>query len=122
MNIHNVHVNRSPVAGYIEDISHTTGSHLPAFKKESDRNERNRITLVTDIGEVEVVQIAGTVARRIDCYLRRGEEVEKGQRIGMIKLGSRVDTYLPREKVKVTVDVGKRVKAGESQIAEVEGA
>ncbi len=117
MNVHNVHVNRAPMDGRITDIRHVFGGYLPAFKKESERNERTYITMDTEIGRIEIVQIAGAMVRRIVTYVREGDEVRKGQRIGMIRFGSRVDLILPGKKVKVMVKLGDKVKAGESVIA-----
>jgi phosphatidylserine decarboxylase len=73
----------------------------------------------TEIGKIKIVQIAGSVARRIVSYLSPGEIVEKGERIGIIKLGSRVDIWLPESKVKLAVAVGQKVRAGETTIAEL---
>ena len=117
MNIYDVHVNRAPISGKIEDIRHVFGSYIPAFKKDSERNERTYITMETSIGRVEVVQIAGALVRRIVRYVSEGDEVKKGQRIGMIRFGSRVDVILPSDRVKIIAEEGDRVKAGESVIA-----
>lgn len=117
MNLHNVHVNRAPIDGKVRRITHYTGKHVPAFNKDSDKNERVETLLDTNIGEIKMVQIAGAFARRIDPYVSEGQEVLKGQRIGIIKFGSRVDLYLPREKVKVNIKEGQGVKAAESTIA-----
>lgn len=117
MNIYNVHVNRAPISGRIVDIRHVFGGYIPAFRKDSERNERTYISMETPIGRVEVVQIAGALVRRIVTYVRKGDTVKKGQRIGMIRFGSRVDVIMPSERVKVICEVGDRVKAGESVIA-----
>jgi phosphatidylserine decarboxylase len=120
MNIHNVHVNRMPLDGTIETITHYKGSHLPAFKKESDSNERVVLLIKTDIGRIKIVQIAGTVARRIIPYISKGETVKKGEKIGLIRLGSRVDIYLPTKKIKApAIQVNDTIKAGEDTIAEI---
>jgi phosphatidylserine decarboxylase len=120
MNVYNVHVNRMPLDGVIKDAVHFQGAHLPAFKKESERNERVILTIDTDIGTVKLVQIAGTLARRIAPYVKKGDKVEKGERIGMIRFGSRVDVYLPTKKIKhITVKIDDRIKAGEDTIAEI---
>lgn len=119
MNIHNVHVNRMPCDGTVERITHTPGGHLPAFKKESDSNERVVLLIKTEIGIVKVVQIAGTLARRIVPYVGAGSTLKKGEKIGLIRLGSRVDVYLPTNRIKVLmIHVDRRVKAGEDTIAE----
>jgi phosphatidylserine decarboxylase len=120
MNVHNVHVNRAPFDGTIKDIVHISGIHLPAFKKESEKNERAVIFLDTNIGQIKIVLIAGTLARRIVPYVNRWDKIKKGSRIGIIRLGSRVDLYLPKKAVKkLRVKKGERVIAGEDSIAEV---
>jgi len=117
MNVHNVHVNRAPISGRILSVKHVSGGYLPAYRKDSDRNERMYIEMQTDIGKVTVVQIAGVMVRRIVTYVKPSELVEKGQRIGMIRLGSRVDTIMPEGRVKIIVNEGDKVKAGETVIA-----
>lgn len=120
MNIYNVHVNRAPIDGVVKKITYLHGSHLPAFKKESERNERLIILIDTKIGSVKLVQIAGTLARRIERYINVGDKLNKGDRIGIIKLGSRVDLYVPYDRIKeLKVRVGESVKAGVSCIAEI---
>lgn len=120
MNLHNVHVNRMPFDGIIKDVVHIDGTHLPAFKKESERNERVIITANTDIGLIKIIQIAGTLARRIVPYVKSGDKLKRGDKIGLIRLGSRVDIYLPTKKIKhITVKINDRVKAGADTIAEI---
>lgn len=120
MNIYNVHVNRMPFDGIIESIEHIPGSHIPAFSKESDKNERVVSIIDTKIGKIKIIQIAGTLARRIVPYVSKREMHKKGERIGIIRLGSRVDVYLPSGKIKkVCVGLGDRVIAGEDCIAEI---
>jgi len=120
MNIQNVHVNRIPFDGIIEKITHHMGGHVPAFKKESDSNERIILLIKTDIGLMKIVQIAGTVARRIVPYVSEGDCVKKGGKLGLIRLGSRVDLYLPTKKVKaLLVQVHDKIKAGVDTIAEI---
>lgn len=116
MNIHNVHVNRSPVKGEVIDIHYHKGGKLPAFHKESDKNERNSITIRTRLGNVVVTQISGAVIRRIVCYVKKNEILGRGQRIGMIRFGSRVDVALPSG-YSFVVSRGQRVKAGKTTIA-----
>ncbi len=118
MNIHNVHVNRSPVGGKIIEMRHIPGSHIPAFEKESERNERVIYRIETPHGEIKMVQIAGMVARRIVPYAKEGDGIRKGERIGLIRFGSRVDTYLPKGFIPL-VKEGEKVKAGESPLAEL---
>jgi len=120
MNVHNVHVNRMPIEGTVKNIIHIKGAHLPAFKKDSDKNERVITTIDTKIGTIKIIQIAGTFARRIVPYIKEGDKLKKGERIGMIRLGSRVDVYLPSKKIKkIYVRVGDIVIAGEDTLAEV---
>ncbi len=120
MNIHNVHVNRMPLDGTIKNMTHVPGGHLPAFTKESEKNERVIITLDTSIGTVKVAQIAGTIARRIVPYIKKGELLEKGKRIGLIRLGSRVDIYIPSKAIKqLSVKKNDRVLAGEDTLAQI---
>lgn len=120
LNIHNVHVNRMPLSGTVETIVHHPGGHVPAFRKESDANERVVLLIRTEIGLLKIVQIAGTVARRIIPYVTQGSQVKKGEKIGLIRLGSRVDLYLPATRIKtLAIQVHERIKAGEDTIAEL---
>jgi phosphatidylserine decarboxylase len=118
MEVNNVHVNRMPIDGQIIKMTHFPGYHLRAWKKESDLNERVIITIATAVGEITVVQLAGLIARRVYPYIKDGDTLKKGDRIGIIRLGSRVDVYLPVEKIKsIPVKIGDPVKAGEDTIA-----
>jgi phosphatidylserine decarboxylase len=116
MNLHNVHVNRSPVGGEVLGIQYHKGGRFPAFHKDSDKNERNSITIRTRIGNVIVTQISGAVIRRIVCYVKPNDRISRGQRIGMIRFGSRVDVTLPRC-YSFVVSQGQKVKAGKTTIA-----
>jgi len=111
-----VHVNRAPLDARVKSVTHVPGGFTPAFNKDSERNERVVWLLETSVGELEVVQIAGTVARRIVPYLEAGAQVRKGDRIGIIRLGSRVDTYLPPGYAPL-VKVGDRTVAGVTTLA-----
>jgi phosphatidylserine decarboxylase len=120
MNIHNVHVNRMPLDGEIKEITHYEGKHIPAFKKESERNERVKIIIQTKKGLIKVILIAGTIARRIVPYVKKGNKIKKGEKISIIRLGSRVDVYLPEKIYKsIVVKENDRVIAGEDSIAEI---
>jgi phosphatidylserine decarboxylase len=120
MNVYNVHVNRMPIDGKIKKIDHISGLHLPAFKKESEKNERVIILVDTEIGPVKIIQIAGTLARRIVTYIKEGDRIKKGDRMGIIRLGSRVDVFLPLKKIKkINVEVKDLVKAGVDTLAEI---
>ncbi|AEH61517.1 phosphatidylserine decarboxylase related protein [Methanosalsum zhilinae DSM 4017] len=120
MNIHNVHVNRVPISGRVVNIEYKKGGYLPAFCKDSERNERCEITLETPHGEITVTQIAGTLVRRIVSYVQIDDKVIQGQKIGMIKFGSRVDVTVP-ESLTITCKKGDRVIAGETVIAKMQG-
>lgn len=111
----NVHVNRAPLAGTVTAVDHVPGGYLPAFDKDSDRNERVVWHFDTELGDVEMIQIAGAVARRIVPYLQPGAKVEQGERVGLIRFGSRVDTYLPAG-VEAGVTVGQRTTAGVTRL------
>jgi phosphatidylserine decarboxylase len=115
MSVFNVHVNRIPHEGQVENIAYHPGKFVNAsLDKASEDNERNAVFIVTDRGQrFCVVQIAGLIARRIICHIQAGETVHRGRRFGMICFGSRLDVYLPLE-AKLTVAVGDRVKAGTS--------
>jgi phosphatidylserine decarboxylase len=120
MNIHNVHVNRMPASGTIHEMKYYPGSHIPAFKKESERNERVVFLISCSFGMIKVVLIAGTLARRIVPYIKKNDSLKKGEKISLIRLGSRVDIYLPQKTISnVTVAVGDRIKAGEYTIATI---
>jgi len=118
MGLSNVHVNRAPLDGRIAAMTHTPGGHAPAYRPDARRNERVETVLETPIGPVTLVQVAGTVARRIVTYRAEGDRVKKGQRIGMIRFGSRVEVTLPGD-VRFVVRPGDRVRAGETTVAEV---
>jgi len=110
-----VHVNRAPVSGRVAAVRYHKGEfHVASVDKASLLNEQNGVTIVTPEGRaVTYVQIAGIVARRIVCDLKEGDAVLQGQRVGLIRFGSRVDLYLPAE-VRLSVVPGDRVRAGES--------
>ncbi|MDD5614706.1 MAG: phosphatidylserine decarboxylase [Candidatus Methanoperedens sp.] len=116
MNVHNVHVNRAPLSGTVMEIDYKPGGYIPASNKDSDVNERNHVKIKTDYGSIELTQIAGVLIRRIVSYISEGSQVKRGERIGMIRFGSRVDVIIP-EVYTYTVNVGDKVKAGESIIA-----
>ena len=116
MNVFSVHVNRAPCMGRVDYLEYVPGRKIAAFApKASEVNERNLVGLSTPYGPVLMVQIAGLLARRIVCRLRRGEVLEAGQRYGMIRLGSRVDIYLPKD-VRLLAKHGDKVYAGISSL------
>ncbi len=117
LSVFNVHVNRAPADGRVESIRYTAGAFLPAFaEKASDANEQNLIRIQTRRGEIAVKQIAGLIARRIRCWTSTGSTVARGQKIGFITFGSRVDLYLPPG-ARLLVAVGDRVRGGTSAVA-----
>ena len=118
MNVFDCHVNRTPISGQIEDIFYKPGKFLNAsLDKASEENERNyfKINEKKSNGSIVVVQIAGLIARRIVTQVEKTQTVSQGQRLGMIRFGSRVDIYYSQRKT--MVKVGQNVIAGESLIA-----
>ena len=112
-----VHINRAPVAGTIEEIKYRPGKFLAAYHEEASKvNEQNALRIVDGGGrKFAVVQIAGVLARRIICRAKRGDELARGDRFGLIMFGSRTDTYLPSG-CRVEVAEGQRVRGGETII------
>jgi phosphatidylserine decarboxylase len=123
MNVFDCHINRAPVGGNVTRIAYRAGKFLSAdLDKASEDNERNALLIETEGGHrVGVVQIAGLVARRIVCWSREGDKVAAGQRIGMIRFGSRLDVYLP-EGSTVAVNARQRAVSGETILALLPGA
>tara|TARA_B100001248_G_C27336136_1_gene433911 strand:+ start:23 stop:670 length:648 start_codon:yes stop_codon:yes gene_type:complete len=117
MNIFNCHVNRLPSSGTIEEIYYKPGKFLNAsLDKASEENERNYFKVKLKNGEeIIIVQIAGLIARRIVCEAEQGQELKQGDRIGMIRFGSRVDIYFKNKRV--LAKLGQNVVAGESLLA-----
>jgi phosphatidylserine decarboxylase len=117
LSIFNVHVNRSPYSGKVESVKYTKGKFLPAFReKASLLNEQNAIVIsYKDVG-ILVKQIAGIIARRVVCWVKEGDQLERGQHLGLIRFGSRVDIFLPVD-VQIEVSVGDKIKGGETIIA-----
>jgi phosphatidylserine decarboxylase len=117
LSVFNVHVNRSPIAGSLTCVRYQKGKYLNAMNPASaDRNEQNAVTVKGDGYEVTFKQIAGLLARRIVFNLSQGDTVERGQRVGLIKFGSRVDVLLPAEAV-IKIKLGDKVKGGSSVLA-----
>ena len=118
MNVFNCHVNRVPTSGKVEEIYYKPGKFLNAsLDKASEENERNFFKIKTNNNneEIIIVQIAGLIARRIVCDVEQGQNLKQGERIGMIRFGSRVDMYFKNKKV--LAKIGQNVVAGESLIA-----
>jgi phosphatidylserine decarboxylase len=117
LSIFDVHVNRAPIAGVLSSIRYRKGQFLNAMNPASaDRNEQNAVTVRGEGIEVTFTQIAGLLARRIVFNAREGDRVDRGQRVGLIKFGSRVDVVMPAE-ARLRVHVGQRVKGGSSVVA-----
>ncbi len=117
MNVFDVHVNRAPVAGTITEAEHRDGCFKAAWREDAcTLNEQQALVLEAKGARVLVVQIAGLLARRIISYVQPGQYLDKGERLGLICFGSRVDLYLPLE-AEILVKVGDRVQAGSSIVA-----
>lgn len=117
LSVFDVHINRSPIAGRVTSVRYQKGKFEAAFKKSvSMENEQNRLTITGTSATVEVAQIAGLIARRIVCYKGEGDTVLRGERIGLIKFGSKTDCLLPPD-AEVKVQVGDHVRGGASMIA-----
>ncbi len=121
MSLFNVHVNRIPHEAKVKKICYVSGKFFSAYlDKASKKNEHNAVFLETKDGKkLCVVQIAGLIARRIVCRIKKNDSVARGERFGMIRFGSRLDVYLPSE-TKLHVDVGDKVKAGASVLGYLE--
>lgn len=115
--IWNVHVNRAPAEGVITSLEYKPGKFLAAMREQaSSENEQNIFTLSTDAGEMVFKQIAGLIARRVVSWKKSGERVARGERIGLVRFGSRADIWMPRE-AEIAVKPGDHVKGGSSVLA-----
>lgn len=113
----NVHVNRAPEAGVITRMEYRPGKFLAAMRERASvENEQNVFTLSTDAGEMVFKQIAGLIARRVVSWKKEGERVARGERIGLVRFGSRVDVWVPKE-AEILVRLGENVKGGSSVLA-----
>ncbi|HEY5293625.1 MAG TPA: phosphatidylserine decarboxylase [Burkholderiales bacterium] len=121
MNVFNVHSNRAPVDGEVKQIWYNAGSFVnAALDKASTENERNALWIRADAGaDVTCVQVAGLIARRILCYTKAGDKLQRGQRYGFIRFGSRVDVYLPPD-ARIRAALGDKVYASSSVLASLE--
>jgi len=114
-----VHINRSPIAGTVKSITYVPGKKIPATSdKASFINERNSLSIEGEEISVTCTQIAGILARRIVCWSKEGDNLELGQKFGLIKFSSRTDVLMPSD-VEITVSVGDRVRGGETVIAKL---
>ncbi len=119
LSIFDVHSNRIPYDGKVQDLIYNRGQFLPAFRSKASFSNENLVTCIAKgDSRFKVKQISGLIARRIVNHLQIGDEVKKGTRFGMIKFGSRVDLFLPRE-VTLKVRLNQHIKAGETIIAEL---
>jgi phosphatidylserine decarboxylase len=115
--IWNVHVNRSPAAGTIKKMEYRPGKFFVAMRERASvENEQNVISLGTPAGEIVFKQIAGVLARRVVCWKKPGDSLARGERIGLVRFGSRVDLWLPRDS-EILVKVGDNVKGGSTIVA-----
>src|SRR5580704_10167928 len=113
----NVHVNRAPAAGVITKMEYRPGKFLAAMRERASmENEQNVFTLSTDAGEMVFKQIAGLIARRVVSWKKEGERVARGERIGLVRFGSRVDVWVPKD-AEILVKLGENVKGGSSVVA-----
>jgi phosphatidylserine decarboxylase len=121
MSVFNVHVNRVPYNGLVKEIDYNPGKFFSAnLDKASQQNEHNAVAIEMENGKpLGVVQIAGLIARRIICHIQPGDQVQRGQRFGLICFGSRLDVYLPVD-IKLKLAVGDKVKAGTSILGQFE--
>ena len=113
-----VHINRTPIAGTVTRIEYRPGTFLPAYGEAANDNELNELWIDHHDRIIVVRQVVGILARRIVCRVREGDVLERGDRIGLMKFGSRMDVFLPPDAV-LRVTVGQRVVAGETPIAEL---
>jgi len=117
LSVFDVHVNRAPVAGRIVSVDYRPGRFFAAMRQRaSQENEQNVITVATPRGNIVFKQIAGAIARRVICWKRAGEPVASGERVGMIRFGSRVDLWLPMD-AEIQVRRGQKVAGGSSVLA-----
>src|SRR5215471_10016779 len=115
--IWNVHVNRAPAAGVISKLQYCPGKFFAAMREyASTENEQNVISLASESGEIIFKQIAGLIARRVVCWKKPGDRMARGERLGLVRFGSRADLWLPRE-AEILTKVGDRVKGGASIVA-----
>jgi phosphatidylserine decarboxylase len=116
-----VHVNRAPADGRITRVEYRPGRFLPAYKEAANDNELNEIWIEQDGRTIVVRQVVGILARRIVCRVAEGDVLRRGQRIGLMKFGSRMDVFLPMD-AELRAGVGDRVVGGETVLAHLEGA
>ena len=119
LSLFDVHITRAPLTGIVKEVDYKPGRFFPAYKDEASlRNESNSIYINSDETDILIKQIAGVVARRIKCFVKKNEMITRGQKMGLIYFGSRVDIFLPQN-VELKINLNQKVKAGETEIAEV---
>ena len=114
-----VHMNRTPVAGRITRVEYRPGTFLPAYREDAGQNELNEIWIDHNGEDIVVRQVVGILARRIVCRVDEGQTLERGERIGLMKFGSRMDVFLPT-RARLLVQVGQHVVAGETVLARLD--
>jgi phosphatidylserine decarboxylase len=115
----NVHITRAPLSGTVREIENKPGLFFPAYKDDaSQKNKSISVFINGDETNILINQIAGFAARRIKCFIKKDEKITRGQKMGLIYFGSRVDIYLPRE-VRLKISLNQKVRAGETEIAEI---
>ena len=121
LNVFDVHINRVPCEGVVQDVQYQPGLFLVASKPDATiKNEQNALMLLTPQGvKILCVQVAGLIARRIVCWVATGDRVQRGERFGLIRFGSRMDTFVPLGTI-LKVAVGDRVKGGETILGELQ--
>ena len=119
LNVFNVHINRTPASGLVEKVRYKKGKFLAAFKHDaSEENEQTLICINTNSGLIKIKQIAGLIARRIHCYVKRESRLEIGDKIGFIMFGSRVDIIMSVN-IDLAIELGQKVKGGETIIGKL---
>jgi phosphatidylserine decarboxylase len=114
-----VHMNRTPVAGRITRVEYRPGKFLPAYREDAGQNELNEIWIDHNGEDIVVRQVVGILARRIVCRVNEGQSLDRGERIGLMKFGSRMDVFLPA-RARLLVQVGQHVVAGETVLARLD--
>ena len=110
LNVFNVHIQRAPISGKVSDVKYIKGSFAFADNADANKNERNLIQMTGAKRFAHIEQITGAVARRIECWVKPGDKIKAGQKVGLIYFGSQVAVYLPKDKVRVTVKEGQSVQ------------
>jgi phosphatidylserine decarboxylase len=116
--LRNVHVTRAPLDGVVTGKRRARGKHMPAFSRLTEHNERLELSIRTKLGDISVVEMTGAIARRIVPYVDVGQNLGKGERLSLIRFGSRVDLFLPPSSVRILVKRGDRLRGGVTRIAE----